>query len=473
MLGVVLISAGGEVLGSTETAQRLLGGAAVSRLEDVALCGETHGTAESIRWTIRQAIDTGEAASTEVRLHTHPVQPLVMSVVPLAAGGARAAVVVFRPCTIEPDDADAEATQLLAEVAHELSRPIAAVLNYAEMALLDSDLSEPSRARIRMVVEQAKLCRNAIRHSLAMGRFTRPFLDDIDLNEIVGKAAERVRGPVGDAAALQTSLADELPPISGDPEDLVSVVRNLIENALHATAGMGESGRVLVLTEATPAGVRMTVTDNGPGIDPEVAGKLFEPFVTTKAPGHGAGLGLSIVRRIVRDHDGQIRADNDPGGGARFTVDLPTSVLPLIPPQHESASRSAGSQQPRASLVIDDDASMRRLLRSYLEGFGYEVDEAGDGAQALRLALGRYYDIIICDIRMPIMDGMEFFVALRERHPERAARVIMSTGVLPTDAADRFLRSLTNPRLQKPFKLTALRAAIEALDPVEAHRLAR
>ena len=114
----------------------------------------------------------------------------------------------------------------------------------------------------------------------------------------------------------------------------------------------------------------------------------------------------------------------------------------------------------RTVLVVDDDESMRKLLVVFLTGLGFEIDEARNGQEALERSLAREYDVIICDVKMPVMDGPSYYRALRAHSPERAQRVIFATGILPTDEGDALLRSLPNARLQKPFHLADLRKVL-------------
>ena len=192
--------------------------------------------------------------------------------------------------------------------------------------------------------------------------------------------------------------------------------------------------------------------------------RIFEPFVSTKEPGQGTGLGLSISRRIVQEHGGQISADSEPGRGTTFTVELPAGDLPAPRPEpageRPAAAEVATPQRPGRALVVEDDVSMRKLLTAYLEGLGYEATEAEDGREALEQCRSGSFDVIVCDVKMPEMNGAEFYRSLLEASPDQAARVIFSTGILPIDQSNAFLRTLPNPRLQKPFRLSALREAI-------------
>ena len=354
------------------------------------------------------------------------------------------------------DEHRTETRRVIAEVAHELNRPLAAVLNYAELALLDPDLSDAVRARLEMVVAHAEACRDVIRRSLEIGTAAEN-PEPVDLNRAVRRAVASLAHVIEQRRVdLSLDLAPELPPVSGSLLDLETVVRNLLENALDAAGPASGSPSVSLATEAAETTVRLTVRDNGPGLDPSVADRLFEPFVTTKDTGQGAGLGLAIVRRIVNEHGGRVTATSPPSGGALFTVDLPPVARAASP------VNAVPSHPPRA-LLVDDDASMRKLLGAFLETLGYEWAEAEDGREGLDRALAEEYDVIICDVKMPNMDGLAFHNALRQAVPSRAARLIFSTGVVSGDSSDPQLRALPNPRLHKPYRLASLKAALAAV----------
>jgi len=360
--------------------------------------------------------------------------------------------------------------QLLAELAHELSRPLAAVLNYAELALQAPDLPDAARARIEMVVQEAERCGEVLRRFVEIGRPARPYAQSVDLNEIVRRAAA-IAGAraAGRRARVSLALDPTLPRVAGDPWELEAVARNVLENAVDAAAEATSDPSVTVTTETLPGVARLTVTDNGPGIPPELRERIFEPFLTTKQPDRGAGLGLSIARRIVHEHGGRIWAEAGDGRGAALMVELPAAPSPAAPPEVQSELATAGDvgvtsaegkAAPNTALVVDDDVSMRKLLVTYLAGLGYQTVEAGDGEAALAASLGAEYDVIICDVKMPGMDGVAYYRALQERAPARAARVVFATGVLPTDELDGLLRALPNPKLRKPFRLAALRQVL-------------
>jgi CheY-like chemotaxis protein/anti-sigma regulatory factor (Ser/Thr protein kinase) len=356
---------------------------------------------------------------------------------------------------------------LMAELGHELSRPLQAALNYTELALQDPGLSEAARSRLEMVIAEAERCREVLHRYLQAARPARPYEQTVDLNWVVERALEAAAGPVEAAQArVALRLADDLQPLVGDAVELEGVVRNLIENAADAVAEGGADRQVWVETSAVPGGIRLTVTDTGTGVSEGLEERVFEPFFTTKRDGSGTGLGLAIVRRVVREHGGEIRLERPAGGGTRMVVEWMADKVPAPPPpspEREPVRETAASEPPssppsngREALVVDDDASMRRLLAAYLEGFGYRTTEAADGREALAHSRARRYDLIICDVKMPVMSGAEYYRALHAEAPSQAERVVFATGVLPTDDDDGFLRALPNARLQKPFRLAAL-----------------
>lgn len=387
------------------------------------------------------------------------------------------AVVLLRPedtaDSVELEDRQAELRQRIGEIAHELNRPLAAVMNYAELALAHPELPPAVRARLEMVIKSAEACRHIVQHSLEIATSARVAAEWVDLNRVVQRAIASLSHIPGlSNIELSLRLDPDLPPIFGSRRDLESAVRNLLENAVEAVSGTSPKGgrpKVEVTTERSGSGVRLSVRDNGPGIDSSVAHDIFEPFVSTKRSKGGAGLGLTIVRRIVQQHEGRVAAASAPGGGSVFTVELPTKE-PSPTVSHQNAQEVFGGThgrnhvRPRRALLIDDDVSTRKLLGAYLRTLGYESTEVADGGEGLAKAATEEYDVIICDVKMPSMTGIEFHHLLEKVCPDRAARVIFSTGVLSSDPVDAELRELPNACLRKPYRLAALKAALEAVD---------
>ncbi|HEV8711609.1 MAG TPA: ATP-binding protein, partial [Candidatus Binatia bacterium] len=221
--------------------------------------------------------------------------------------------------------------QLASRLAHEIGTPLNVIQGRAEQLLQRKTLAEKDRAFLGVIVTQIEQISKFIRQLLTLARRSEPQLRAVRLNEIVGRVWEIVgdRGNTG-GVEITLALADDVPPILGDPEQLQQVLLNLSVNAVQA---VGASGRVTLSTRCQPNGspgrtgmVEAVVADTGPGISPQDLPHIFEPFFTTKGMVGGTGLGLAICREIVLNHCGDIRVESEPGQGARFIVVLPRAV---------------------------------------------------------------------------------------------------------------------------------------------------
>jgi PAS domain S-box-containing protein len=236
------------------------------------------------------------------------------------------------------------------------------------------------------------------------------------------------------------------------------ILLNLITNARDA---MPSGGTVRVATAlqpaspAAPATVCVTVSDDGPGIPPEVQRQLFTPFFSTKQPGRGTGLGLLNVRQLVERAGGTFHIDSAPGQGTRAQITLPATPPPE--PTPTSAAIPVVAPAPTRVLLVDDEPMVRRPLCRLLRSFGYEVTEASDGAQALAIAQAHPFDAILSDLNMPDMDGLALQRALHDG--QICAPLILMSGYGPPTPDP------ANPAplyhwLQKPFTPHALHRAL-------------
>ena len=234
--------------------------------------------------------------------------------------------------------------QLLAELAHEVSRPLSAALNYAELALQDPGLSATVRARLEKVAEEVERAGEVLRRFVQLGRPARPYADRVDLNEVVQAAVAAAQPTIENAQArLALDLDPHLPRVSGNPQHLEALVRNLIENAVEAAAETASEPQASIRTETIPGAVRLTVIDNGPGVPEGMEERIFEPFYSTKGRGPETGLGLAIARRIAEEHGGRIWVERGPDGGAVMVVEVaeaPEASPPAPSPEGERERRA-------------------------------------------------------------------------------------------------------------------------------------
>jgi two-component system NtrC family sensor kinase len=354
---------------------------------------------------------------------------------------------------------------LLAHVAHELNNPLAVAAMQLDH-LHEAWGVGPWTADIDIEILQEAVdrCSNVVQSFLALARQQPPTRRAVDLNTVIHDALGLLQhGLEIDDITVQFHLAEDLPQIWGDVHQLQHVVVNLVTNAQHALHQM-RPPRYLKLTTSARAErtqVILEVADTGPGIPEEVQHRLFEPFFTTKPQGEGSGLGLSLCRSIVEGHGGTIHVASQTGHGATMCITLPVAVPDAQFP--EAAPRSDGpAPAERASiLLIDDETAMHRALIPLLRRSGHDITSAANGREGLTALETRAYDVILCDIRMPDLDGPGFYRELERRQPHLLPRVVFLPGDVLSSEAQAFFAQVDNRRLEKPFKAEAVRRVIQ------------
>ncbi|MCI0339997.1 MAG: ATP-binding protein [Planctomycetales bacterium] len=355
--------------------------------------------------------------------------------------------------------------ELVAGVAHELNNPLSGVLGYSQLLLRRPGLPEDLRADLTKLAADADRAARVARGLLRLARRHAPERGPVDVNAVVREAVDllsyelRVRD-----IEVVLKLSTDLPAVPGDAHRLEQVLLNLVANSGHAIAGVAPRGTVTITSRREPNGVLVRVADSGPGVPPEVRARLFEPFVTTKPVGQGTGLGLSLCAEIVREHGGEIGYVGRDGEGAVFEIRLPESSGVFRAPRAAAGVAGCppepGPAAGRRVLIVDDEPAIRDVLGSLLRREGHVVDAVADGAAALA-AVGRAsYDLIVCDIRMPVVDGPTFYEAVRQRHPELTSRLFFLTGDTVSPPTIRFLEESRLPYRLKPFRVVDLLPAL-------------
>lgn len=355
---------------------------------------------------------------------------------------------------------------LLAGVSHELNNPLSVVLTLS--GLLEQKATGTAFAeRATKIHAAAARCGKIVQTFLAMARQKAPVRSSVQTNDLIRGALELTGyGLRTGGIQVQEELAPMLPPVDADPDQLAQVLVNLLVNAQHALLECEGDRMLTVRTAHDPRlrTIRIEVEDNGPGVAPEIRRRIFDPFFTSKPHGQGTGVGLTFSLGVVEAHGGALRLDDPPGGGARFTVELPVA---------RDAPRPAGHEpQPHLrarcgrALVIDDESDLGDALAEMLEGEGFEVDVLRSGAEAKRLIETADYDVILSDLRMPGVDGAALLEWLEERHPRKVDRLAFLTGDTLGPTAARFLERAHRPTLEKPFDLAGLRKLLTQLSGV-------
>jgi two-component system NtrC family sensor kinase len=249
---------------------------------------------------------------------------------------------------------------------------------------------------------------------------------------------------------------------------MVQVVLNILTNAEQAMVASHGKGRLRVQAFTQGNKIRISISDDGPGIPPESLKRVFEPFFTTKEVGQGTGLGLSICYGLVQQHGGHLWVESFPGNGTTFHIEIPI-VGPeanLETPENkttQSAGRSANRLATKHLMVVDDEPDIRDLLARSLELERYTVDLAENGKEAWRKLQGRPYDCIVMDLKMSEMSGSELYRLMEESLPELAHKVIFMTGDTMSPDTHAFISTVDNLTLAKPFDMKELQLQIRTL----------
>jgi CheY-like chemotaxis protein len=264
--------------------------------------------------------------------------------------------------------------------------------------------------------------------------------------------------------ARLVTLLGHVPPVLGNEHRIEQVFLNLLVNAVQALSDDRTDNEIRVTLRADTAGkVVVEVADNGPGISDEIRARIFDPFFTTKSVGIGLGLGLSICHGIVTSHGGTITVDSVVGGGSTFRVTLPamTNAPDAMPAPRVGEATPKTSVDRIHVLVIDDEPALASMIVRVLED-QCDVDVAVQGREGLERIVhaAKPYDVILCDLMMPDMTGMDLFAEVARRFPGLEERFVLMTGGAFTPRATAFLARVHNRRLEKPFDGATLRAAV-------------
>jgi two-component system NtrC family sensor kinase len=381
--------------------------------------------------------------------------------------------------------------ELVAGVAHEVNNPLSSISAFAQLLLRDGALTASQRDSVDVIRAEALRASQVVKDLLAFARRSEPQREPLDLNGVVGRTL-RMRGYQLSSSnvGLELALAPDLPAVVGDARQLQQVCLNLVTNAIQAMAPLG-GGTLAVSTRAEAGGARVVLEmrDTGPGIPEGARERIFEPFFTTKKEGEGTGLGLSVSYGIVNAHGGTIEVADTSGAGTTFRVTLPAADgQDSAPSTLRRASGPLSLRSPLAGtrlLFVDDEPALRTGMEAFGALRGFTVLSAPDGRAALDLVRKTGVDAIVCDLRMPGMDGLAFLEQLRRERPGLAARTIFLTGdVLHASAGSTGapgpelpsslgLGTARQPVLAKPFafeKLEEMLVTILRATPTAATR---
>jgi two-component system NtrC family sensor kinase len=354
--------------------------------------------------------------------------------------------------------------ELVAGVAHEVNNPLGSISAFSQLLLREDDLSPTQRESLEVIRAETLRASQVVKDLLAFARRSDTQRVALDINGVVTRTLRLRQYQFREASVrVVTDLSNELPAVIGDARQLQQVCLNLFTNAIQAMAGQG-GGELTVRSYAHDGAVCLEIADGGTGIPPSVRAHIFEPFFTTKREGEGTGLGLSVSYGIVTAHGGTIEVLETSERGTSFRVALPVSDVPPTVTDGSSDVASFTLRSPLAGiklLFVDDEPTLRVSMEAFGALRGFTVIVATDGAAGLDAVRHIGVDAVLCDLRMPGMDGYAFHEQLRLERPGLANRTVFITGDVVTSPSR--LSSTRQPVLSKPFSFEKIEEALIAV----------
>ena len=336
---------------------------------------------------------------------------------------------------------------LLAGVAHELNNPLAILVGRS--TLLESKTQDESLlADVKKIQVAADRCARIVHRFLAMARQQPPRRTLVALNDVIEAALDLLRYSLR-ASDIEVilELAEDLPLVEMDGDQIGQVIMNLIINAQQALEPKVGDRFIKIASSCDNDYLYVQVMDNGIGIPTEIQDRIFEPFFTTKTDGVGTGVGLSLSRTIVREHNGQILLEQE----------KPTAFLVRLPKANAATQSFDATEVNKANLaiktalIVDDEIELAEILGEILQAEGLNTVEVASGQEALHWLSHNHCDFILSDIRMPDMDGIGLWHSLTKLNPDLAKRMVFITGDTLSSSVNAFIQQNDLSRLEKPF----------------------
>jgi two-component system cell cycle sensor histidine kinase/response regulator CckA len=483
----ILIVGGGQLLYANSAALRLSGFDRLEQMREAELSAEAHPA--GLSWALERSHRSQEAGverAVELRLQRPNGDCVHVEVVSMSTewDGKPAVLHIGRELTarrqiqaqlIQADRLTAVGT-LAAGVAHEINNPLAYVLLNLQYLLRELPKLDAQGSRLGQLLDRLREAQHGAERVKSIVRDLRQFssadeqeqLGPVDLRRVLAAAIKVAKTQILSRARLIEDY-QEIPAVEANAAKLEQVFLNLLINAAQSLPpGHPELSEIRVSALcAGPERVVVEVADTGTGIPPELLDRVFDPFFTTKPAGVGTGLGLPICHNIISSLGGEISVESELGRGTVFRVALrPWQQPPQQPrrPTPQPWPALTGAELPRARvLIVDDELAVASMLSRVLAE-EHDVEVRTDGHEALQLLLGeQQFDMVMCDLLMPGMSGMDLYKELQARRPGMEQRMVFMTGGAFTPRASEFLSRVDNPRIEKPFDLHSVRRLVREL----------
>jgi len=347
--------------------------------------------------------------------------------------------------------------KLVAGIAHELNNPLMGIMGFSQLLMDTPDERQVKdvKGKLEKIYHESMRTARIVQNLLTFARATASKREYTDINETI-KSTIDLRGYSlrSNNIEIKLDLDKTMPPTMVDKFQMQQVFINIINNAEDAMLEASGKGVLEIKTALKDGKIEITFSDNGPGVPPGIIGKVFDPFFTTKDVGRGTGLGLSITHGIVAEHGGSISMENIEGRGTRVRISLPVedggetvstanAGLPGELPGKDLGGLSI--------LLVEDEPSIRESISVFLRGEGLNVDVASNGADALAAMEGKEYALIVTDIKMSGINGIELYEQAAFKFPHLKKSFIMLTGDVFSEDTKTFIEEHGCPCLLKPF----------------------
>ena len=472
--GIAVVGPHGAVLRANRALAAL---AEVSEAELVGLnfCETLFGSSEVVEDLIRGAYRGHRTAPLVVRMERNQ-RVLRLTAAPFAdqpgraQAGSRPVVILVEDVTEQrileaqliQNDKMASIGQLVSGVAHELNNPLTSIAGLTELLLERAPEPSLPHEHLRVIHDQAERAGRIVRNLLTFARKGVAEKAAVDLNDVASRTSLLIMYELQlHGIELEPDFSAEPVVVLGDRYELQQVLLNLVNNAVHAVSQLeaGRPRRIRLETRLQGGTAILRVCDSGPGVPPHLVSYLFTPFFTTKSPGEGTGLGLSLSYGLVKAHGGELVYEVPPEGGAEFRISLPA--------YRTSDQQPAAEQQPgarpalRRILVIDDDPAVHRMVSALFTPQGAVVEAVRSGTQGIRMLKERDFDLVVVDAMAAVDPSRPFLQAVAAECPDLCGRLVVGVagnGELHEAAVQAGARGA-----RKPFNLRELNAVAQEI----------
>ncbi len=472
--GIAVVGPDGSVLRANR-ALAALAEVGESDLVGLNFCETLFGGSDAVDDLIRAAYRGQRTAPLVARMERNQ-RVLRLTAAPFADQPGRPETAGTRPVVILAEDVTeqrileaqliqndkmASIGQLVSGVAHELNNPLTSIAGLTELLLERAPHPDFPHEHLRVIHDQAERAGRIVRNLLTFARKGVAEKAAVDLNDVAGRTSLLIMYELQlHGIELESDLSPEPVVVLGDRYELQQVLLNLVNNAVHAVSQLeaGRVRRIRLETRRQGGAAVLRVCDTGPGVPPHLLNYLFTPFFTTKAPGEGTGLGLSLSYGLVKAHGGVLAYEAPPEGGAEFRITLPAYQTPDDPPA-PAPTRAESRPAAHRILVVDDDPAVHRMVSALFTPQGAVVEAVRSGSQGIRMLKERDFDLVVADAMAAVGPARLFVHAVGADCPEMGARLVVGmsgNGDLPEGVAEAGARGV-----RKPFNLRELNAVAQ------------